>query len=151
MERALVVVDLSTTNADLLREAAELVDGVGASLVVFSVMSDEEYQEDVAMLSTVEDVEGASYNKSPERIARRATEKYAEDHLSGVEVPYEARGTVADEDDRARAILDAAERDECDYVFLTGRRRSPTGKAIFGDTAQAVILNFDGRVVVTAE
>lgn len=80
------------------------------------------------MLSTVENVEGASYNKSPERIARLATEKYAEDHLSDIEVSYEARGIVANEDDRAGAILDAAERSECDYIFLTGRRRSPTGK-----------------------
>jgi len=33
-------------------------------------------------------------------------------------------------------------------VFVRGRRRSPTGKAVFGDTAQAVILNFDGFVTV---
>jgi len=31
-------------------------------------------------------------------------------------------------------------------VFLTGKKRSPTGKAVFGDRSQAIILNFDGPV-----
>lgn len=151
MERALVAVDPSTTNADMLREAAELANGVDASLVVFSLMTDENYQEDADMLSAVEDVEGTSYDKNPDRIARLTAEQYAKDHLSDLEITYEARGTVADEDDRANAILKAAKREDCDYIFLAGKRRSPTGKAIFGDTAQAVILSFDGRVVVTTE
>jgi hypothetical protein len=33
-------------------------------------------------------------------------------------------------------------------VFLAGRKRSPTGKALFGDQTQAVILDFDGAVTV---
>lgn len=150
MERALVVIESTDTAADLVREAGELAAGVGASLVVFSPMTEDEYGDDAAVLSTIEDVEGTSIDKNPDRIATRTAEQYADEHLSGIDVEYEAVGTVVN-DGRADAILEAAETENCDYVFLVGKRRSPTGKALFGDVAQAVILNFDGRVVVTAE
>lgn len=150
MERALVVIESTDTAADLVREAGELAAGVGASLVVFSPMTEDEYEGDAAVLSTIENVEGTSIDKNPDRIATRTAEQYADEHLSGIDVEYEAVGTVVN-DGRADAILEAAETENCDYVFLVGKRRSPTGKALFGDVAQAVILNFDGRVVVTAE
>lgn len=151
MERALAVVDPTESSADLVEEAGELAAGVGASLVVFSPLTAAEYEDDAAVLSTIEDVEGTSIDKDPDRIATRSAERYADDHLSGTDVEYEALGAVVEDGDRADAILEAAEGEGCDYVFLVGKRRSPTGKALFGDAAQAVILNFDGRVVVTAE
>lgn len=151
MDRALVVVDLSASNTDVLREAGELAAGVDASLVVFSPMTDDEYESDVSVLSTIESVEGTSYNKNPDRIAGLAAERLAEEHLSDLAVEYETKGAVLDDDDRADAIIETAEKEGCDYVFIVGRRRSPTGKALFGDTAQAVILNFDGRVVISTE
>ena len=151
MERALTVVDSTDASAELVREAGELAAGVGASLVVFAPVTEDEYEDDAAVLSTIEAVEGTSIDKTADRIATRAAEQYADEHLSETDVEYEPLGTVVDEGERADAILEAAERNDCDYVFLVGKRRSPTGKALFGDVAQAVILNFDGRVVVTAE
>ena len=151
MERALTVVDSTDASAEFVREAGELAAGVGASLVVFSPITADEYEDDAAVLSTIEDVERTSIDKDPDRIAARSAERYADEHLSGIDVEYEALGTVVEDGDRADAILEAAEREDCDYVFLVGKRRSPTGKALFGDAAQAVILNFNGRVVVTAE
>lgn len=53
---------------------------------------------------------------------------------------------IASEGDIDDAILSAADRLNCDHIFLVGRKRSPTGKAIFGDVAQRVLLNFDGLV-----
>lgn len=151
MDRALVVIEPSESNTDLLREAGELAAGVNASLVVFSPMADDNYERDVSVLSTIESVEGVSYDKDPDRIARFAAERVAEDRLSDLTVEYETQGAVVDDDERADAIIETAEAEGCDYVFMVGRRRSPTGKALFGDTAQAVILNFDGHVVVTTE
>lgn len=151
MERALVVVEPTESSVDLVKEAGELASGVGASVVVFSPMTEEEYENGANVLSTIEDVEGTSIDKNPDRIAMRTAEQYADEHLSETDVEYEALGAVVDDSERAESILEAAERESCDYVFLVGKRRSPTGKALFGDVAQAVILNFDGRVVVTAE
>ena len=44
-------------------------------------------------------------------------------------------------------LAEVAEANSCDYVFILGQRRTPAGKVIFGDTAQSVILNFNGYVV----
>lgn len=145
------MVGSSKTATDVIREAGELAAGVDASLVVLSVMTEDEYESDAAVLSTIEEIEGSSYDKDPERIARLTAERDAEEHLSGVDVTYETKGMVVDEGERGEAILETAGAEGCDYVFLVGKRRSPTGKALFGDTAQSVILNFDGHVVVTAK
>jgi nucleotide-binding universal stress UspA family protein len=45
-------------------------------------------------------------------------------------------------------VIAVAEREGCDHVFIAGKRRSPSGKAIFGDVTQSIILNFDGMVTV---
>ncbi|ELZ06028.1 universal stress protein [Natrialba asiatica] len=42
-------------------------------------------------------------------------------------------------------VVVAAEYD-CKHVFIAGDKRSPTGKALFGDEAQSVLLHFDGPV-----
>lgn len=52
---------------------------------------------------------------------------------------------------RRTATLNAAEAHNCDHIFIAGRRRSPTGKAIFGDWVQRVLLNFDGLVTVSLD
>lgn len=151
MERALVVVDPTTSNAELVREAGRLAAGVDASLVLFAPVTRDEYEEDVDVLSTIEDVEGGSIDKRPGRIADGVAERAATEYLADIDVSYETRGRLLDDGERADAILEAAADEECDYVFLIGTRRSPAGKALFGDATQSVILNFDGRVVVSAE
>ncbi|MFC6724399.1 universal stress protein, partial [Halobium palmae] len=62
-----------------------------------------------------------------------------------LDVSYDVVAAVGDESDRIFEV--AAERD-CDHLFLSGRRRSPTGKALFGDRTQRALLNFDGPVTV---
>ncbi|MFC6907201.1 universal stress protein [Halalkalicoccus tibetensis] len=48
-------------------------------------------------------------------------------------------------------ILTEANKRNCDHIFVTGEKRSPTGKAVFGDTAQSIILNFEGPVTVQVD
>jgi nucleotide-binding universal stress UspA family protein len=57
---------------------------------------------------------------------------------------YEASGAVGE---RAGRILAAIRNENCDHVFLLGRRRTSTGKAVFGDAIKRVLL--DTSVPVT--
>lgn len=52
--------------------------------------------------------------------------------------------------DPASAILELAEEFDADALVLSSRRRSPVGKVLFGSVTQAVILDSDRPVIVTA-
>jgi nucleotide-binding universal stress UspA family protein len=149
MERALVVVDDTDKHRKLLREAGELAAGVGADLVLLTTLTEDEFAEDAATIETIAEMEHTGFEEDAGvEAARNFARDTAEDVLDGIDVEFEAIGRVIDENEHADAVLDTAENHDCDHVFITGQRRSPTGKAIFGDAAQRVILNFDGLVTV---
>ncbi|MFC7215879.1 universal stress protein [Saliphagus sp. GCM10025334] len=152
MERPLVVTDSSDAVVEVIREAGELAAAADAPLLVLTVVTESEYEKDVDVLGTIDRVERSGFEPNPEEYAEKVAQTAINDLLSDLALETEAVGRyVEDDSDRADAILDVAAANDCDYVFLLGRKRSPTGKALFGDMAQAVILNFDGYVVTMAE
>lgn len=148
MERALAVVGTSGTAKAVVREAGELASGVDAELFVIHVTTEAEYDERRSELEDIPDDE-VSYGVGQ---ARQGAEQFAGDIasevLEDVDVEWKPVGAVGD---RVEAILEEARINDCDHIFISGRKRSPTGKALFGDDAQAVILNFDGPVTVMTE
>ena len=86
-----------------------------------------------------------------EQQLRHTTHTVARDALADTEVDYEVAPKIVDSKTEATAILDAADEHGCDHIFMVGRKRSPTGKALFGDIAQSVMLAFDGQVTVELE
>lgn len=52
------------------------------------------------------------------------------------------------EDSLSCTILDVGEEVEADRVYLYGRRRNPTGKAVFGSVVQTVILEASVPVTI---
>lgn len=146
MDRALVVAYRIDGIEWLIAEAGRLAAGVGADLVVLHVRTEDDYEEDRRAIEDVPDIESASYDvdQATEGAGQVAAD-LASEALTDVDVEYEAVGAIGEEADR---ILGTAEEYDCDHVFLAGRRRSPTGKAIFGDTGQHVILNFAGPVTI---
>lgn len=57
------------------------------------------------------------------------------------------RGRIVESDD-ATAIVAAADEHEVDRIYMYGRRRNPTGKAVFGSTLQDVLVSATVPVVV---
>jgi nucleotide-binding universal stress UspA family protein len=150
MERGLAVVQrTSDTEKRLLREADTYAGCNDAPLHVLRVVSPEEYQS-VESAEVTSDFDRSGYEDP-------ATSHFDEEITAFVEDALEEPGTVetvvkvADEGDRVDTVLDAAAERDCDHVFLVGKRRSPTGKALFGDLTQDIILEFDGTVTLAMD
>ncbi|MCL7417263.1 MAG: universal stress protein [Halalkalicoccus sp.] len=62
---------------------------------------------------------------------------------AGIEITTEGIGG-----DTAMALLDAAARYDADCLCVAGRKRSPTGKALFGSVTQDVIMGTDRPTLV---
>jgi len=83
--------------------------------------------------------------RRPDRVrtVNRAVDAFEE---QGLEV--HVRGASAPPAD---GILDMAEEIDADLVVMGGRKRRPSGKALFGSVTQEVVLNSEVPVVVTGQ
>ena len=116
----------------MVEVAADLAESAGARVVVAHAF---ESQEDVdRTLARLEIAEG-----SPDDVTRRLESvRLARDKLRDVGVDFEIRSVVGDP---GRSIADLAGDVGADHVIVGGRTRSPTGKAVFGSTAQEILLS----------
>ena len=146
MQCVLAVVDDEESGAELLSEVELAASGTGAEIVVVSLVTTDDYERDQEVLAQIGDVEGVSYERSPDDFAQEFANHIGREHLN--DMSYEVIGEVHNADDHADRILELATTHACDHIYMTGKRRSPTGKALFGDRAQQVLLNFDGYVTV---
>ncbi|GAB6878172.1 universal stress protein [Halorubrum gandharaense] len=147
MDRGLVIIDETDAHREILAEAGRFARGSDAELVLFSYLTEAEYESN---LETMEQVGSTEHKQYRPDVAVRPAEQLAKDMadeaLEDADVPYEVVTHVIDEGELAREILTVADEEACDHVFLVGKQRSPTGKAVFGDVTQRIILDFPGRV-----
>lgn len=122
--------DATRTKA-LSRAARELAEPTGARVVLAHVFTNEEFEETRERLN----IEAGT---DPTEVATRHAIIRDIIHELGDDVEHEIRGAVGD---RGETIVELAEEVDADRVIVGGRKRSPTGKAVFGSTAQEVILN----------
>ncbi|EMA59666.1 universal stress protein [Halorubrum lipolyticum] len=151
MEHALVVINDTDAHRALLAESGQLAHDNGAKLTVLSWITPSEIDEAAKNLEVIEHTEGTSYS-SPDSssVAERFAKEFATDVFASLDdrIEFTPDGIVTEGDERAEKIIETAERLGCDHLFIVGRRRSPTGKALFGDFAQQVLLNFTGTVTL---
>lgn len=150
MDHGFIVLETDEKGRELLREAATLSAGVDAQLDVISLITADEYEKDLETLEAVGAEEHTSFDASAvlDRVKRDA-EDVVEEELADLDLDLNWRAIgarVGDGDTEAERVLEVAERREADHLFVPGRRRSPTGKVVFGDRAQSILLNFDGPV-----
>ena len=147
MNHGLVVFEDTVTHRTLLREAGEYAAAADADLLLLAFLDEESYEADLETLESVGRVENVSYGSDAIMDAAVSDIRdVAEDVLDGLDVEFDIAVAVAEDDERAKRVINAGDEYDCDHAFIVGKSRSPTGKAIFGDFAQRVILNFDGYV-----
>jgi nucleotide-binding universal stress UspA family protein len=145
MEKALAVVKDSESAKRLVREAGELAADTDAAIIVLYVTTKKKYKANRKSLEQVPGI-GTTYTKKK---ALEGAQQFAADIcrevLGDIDIEYESIGRIGNESEE---ILTVADIHGCDHIFLTGKKRTPAGKAMFGDSTQSVILNFDGMVTV---
>ncbi|ARS90113.1 universal stress protein [Natrarchaeobaculum aegyptiacum] len=135
-------VDRSARAADAVEEAERLAEAFDDPVHVVHVLTRSEF---VDMGRTAAEEVGGSISMDEVKAAARAV---AAEAAADLTVPTEAVGLVGDPAD---AILEYADEHDARYVVVAGRRRSPTGKAVFGSVTQSVLLNADCPVVTSIE
>lgn len=131
-------VDRSERAKQVVSEGATLAAAFDVPLHVVHVLSNSQFRE----------LEQTSYNDTGQAIPMEEIKEFATNHAdevaAGVADDYEAVGLVGD---ASQVVVEYAERNDARYVVVGGRKRSPTGKAIFGSTAQSILLNSKCPVV----
>jgi nucleotide-binding universal stress UspA family protein len=119
----------------LAEEVIDVAGPTGATVVLAHVFTDSEYEDALDKLSfdtTAEEVH-------PDDVAgRHATIRKIAQSFEDAGVDYDVRGAVGK---HGTSIVDLAVAVDADRIVVGGRRRSPTGKAVFGSVAQEVMLS----------
>ncbi|WP_255191077.1 universal stress protein [Natronobeatus ordinarius] len=133
-------VDRSDRASTVIAEAAELAVAFGEPVHVVHVMTRSEFAD-----RNLANVEESGKPVEMDRIREFARDVAAE-AAEELEVPFEAVGLLGKPAER---LVEYADEHDARYVVIAPRKRSRTGKALFGSVAQSIILNSD-RPVVTA-
>lgn len=135
-------VDRDGPAESIVREGAKLADAFGAELHVIHVLGRSEF---VSLeRDSVEDTgEGVSPDEVRERARRVAIDIAAE---VDPDLQYVASGVVGNP---AEEIVRYAREHDAEYIVVSGRKRSPVGKVLFGSVTQSVLLSAPCTVVST--
>jgi nucleotide-binding universal stress UspA family protein len=121
------------TRLDALVDATVGLSGPATTVHLLHVFDRAEYNDLREVLDAAPESE-----VDPSVVAgRRDVVRHARDLLEDVGLAVEIHGGLGD---RADAIVRVAGEVDADLVVVGGRKRSPTGKAVFGSIAQAVML-----------
>lgn len=126
----------------------DLAAAYNDDLVVLNVVPEEEFEAHREEIQGIEEFRDYSFTQEEESAAT-ISERVVESTLTAYEprtVETVGRIGVPNEE-----ILAAASALDAKYIVVGGRKRSPVGKALFGSTTQAVLLNADRPVVTVMQ
>lgn len=141
----IAAIDRSDRAKKAVVEAVRIADAFGDAVHVVHVLSKSEFLEleRTEVNKSGRAVEMDRVRQHAAELAETASSEASED---GFPVDVEYVGLVGDAADR---IVEYADDQDARYIVVGPRKRSPTGKALFGSTSQQVLLSAGCPVVVT--
>lgn len=138
-----VLVAVDTDESSEIDELAETVMDIagpaGATVVLGHVFSTEAYEDARERLQFDPDSE-----VTPSVVAERNVSiREFRETLSEAGVTATVQGRLGDGSDDGDRLAALAAEIEADLAIIGGRGRTPAGKAVFGSTAQTLMLNAD--------
>jgi len=117
--------------------ASDIAGSSGADVAIAYGFESDEYEAAKRTLEFDDDDE-----VTPDEIAKRkVTVRQLGDALDAAGLESSPYGRVENGETMGERIVNFAKALEFDLVIVGGRKRSPAGKAVFGSTAQEVMLN----------
>jgi nucleotide-binding universal stress UspA family protein len=144
MSSILIVLTNNEPDTKLLSAAERYVTGTDTNTILCRFIDRKDYQNDVKRQSTGKQVDSIDMKENEAK--EEATDigkQYFDTNIQFTSVGLV--GTIPDD------IVRLADENDCEHIFVTGKTRSPSGKALFGDVAQSLILDFDGAITVTTK
>ncbi len=149
IESVLAAVDERDSNRldRLAGTAADIAGPADATVALAHIFENDEYDEIRADLGSDADSE-----MTPDDAAKRYKPiRTVGDTLSERGVNFNWHGRLSNETPEGERIVQLAEELDVDLVIVGGKKRSPTGKAIFGSAAQDILLNSPVPVTLVRE
>lgn len=138
MYRVLIVIGKNKSMNQAVVDSVLNLPGTSEELEVFLLSVEQEYgtSGDGAYVES-----GKPTDKKLDEVLNTAAEWF-----EATDVSIERKRTKGDP---AESILETAKSVNADCIAIGGQKRSPTGKVLFGDITQSVLLNAECPVLVT--
>lgn len=140
----LAAIDENERSRIVANIAADLAATYDDTLVALHVVPNEDFEKHRTAVESIGGFQSYSFTQE-ESSARRFAREFVQESVEDFDVDdFEARGRIGDVTEEI--LAEAASLDPR-FLVISGRRRSPSGKAVFGNTAQQVLLKADCPVV----
>ncbi len=134
----------STRTDELIDAVLEIAVPTDAGVVLLHAFSEKAYEQGIEEAG----FDDADPPSPTELAARLESVDVIAAALEDAEITHEIRGAIGPEGD---TILRETESTGGDLLYLSGRKRSPTGKAVFGSTSHRIMMNASCPVLFVRE